>query len=171
KSHVRRKPTIDGRNQALITLKDPRTREMQRCESAKFKQRVKAPGCLTKVIVNSRVPRACLATTMRSMSHWTVPVKIHHKSPNQLSRFEHITSETTIDFINRLNSIFRSKNATALIWTCQCIFAYSRRAQSPVVVRYVLTNGCRWTKRLEGHPRTLRTAQQIDFFRTALSIE
>ncbi|VDK40505.1 unnamed protein product [Cylicostephanus goldi] len=46
----RRKPLFDGRNQALITIKD--TREMQKCEGAKFKQRVKAPGCLTKVIVN-----------------------------------------------------------------------------------------------------------------------
>ncbi|ETN80854.1 hypothetical protein NECAME_02253 [Necator americanus] len=46
----RRKPLLDGRNQALITVKD--TREMQKCEGAKFKQRVKAPGCLTKVIVN-----------------------------------------------------------------------------------------------------------------------
>ncbi|EYC13406.1 hypothetical protein Y032_0044g973 [Ancylostoma ceylanicum] len=46
----RRKPLLDGRNQALITIKD--TREMQRCEGSKFKQRVKAPGCLTKVIVN-----------------------------------------------------------------------------------------------------------------------
>uniref|UniRef100_A0A0K0CVS4 Bursicon n=1 Tax=Angiostrongylus cantonensis TaxID=6313 RepID=A0A0K0CVS4_ANGCA len=27
-------------------------RPVQRCEGAKFKQRVKAPGCLTKVIVN-----------------------------------------------------------------------------------------------------------------------
>nr|CDJ85237.1 DAN domain containing protein [Haemonchus contortus] len=55
----RRKPIVDGRNQALITLKDPRTRETQRCESAKFKQRVKAPGCLTKVIVNRYCHGTC----------------------------------------------------------------------------------------------------------------
>ncbi|KAE9417788.1 hypothetical protein Angca_003240 [Angiostrongylus cantonensis] len=48
----RRKPLIDGRNHALITLNDPHMRPVQRCEGAKFKQRVKAPGCLTKVIVN-----------------------------------------------------------------------------------------------------------------------
>ncbi|VDO71389.1 unnamed protein product [Heligmosomoides polygyrus] len=55
----RRKPLIEGRNQALISLKDPLTREVQRCETAKFRQRVKAPGCLTKVIVNRYCHGTC----------------------------------------------------------------------------------------------------------------
>ncbi|WKY12768.1 hypothetical protein Q1695_003957 [Nippostrongylus brasiliensis] len=54
-----RKSLIEGRSKALLALKDPLTRELQRCESTKIKQRVKAPGCLTKVIVNRYCHGTC----------------------------------------------------------------------------------------------------------------
>uniref|UniRef100_A0A1I7XNJ9 DAN domain-containing protein n=1 Tax=Heterorhabditis bacteriophora TaxID=37862 RepID=A0A1I7XNJ9_HETBA len=49
----RRKPPLDGRTHALLSLNDPNgLKKEQHCEGEKFKQRVKSPGCLTKVIVN-----------------------------------------------------------------------------------------------------------------------
>ncbi|KAJ1352687.1 hypothetical protein KIN20_009089 [Parelaphostrongylus tenuis] len=64
----RRKPLVDGRNHALITLNDPQTRSIQRCEGAKFKQRVKAPGCLTKVIINRFCHGTCSSYFIPRMS-------------------------------------------------------------------------------------------------------
>lgn len=65
----RRKPPLNGRNQALQILMDPQgLRHEQHCEGQKFKQRVKEPGCLTKTIINRFCHGVCSSYFIPRMS-------------------------------------------------------------------------------------------------------